>query len=42
MTTDGGIVALATFQGQSPSTSASRCVTLDITVRRDAVPATDS
>ncbi|MFE2767324.1 protein kinase [Streptomyces albidoflavus] len=37
-----GLVALVTFQGQSPSTSASQYVTLDITIWRDAVPAENS
>ncbi|MGW1166733.1 hypothetical protein [Streptomyces sp. NPDC001153] len=37
--TRDGIVALVTFEGQSPSTSASTYVTLDITLWRDAVPA---
>ncbi|WP_225837331.1 serine/threonine-protein kinase [Streptomyces sp. NK08204] len=40
VTTDDGTVALVTFQGQSPSTSASRYVTLDISIWRDAIPAT--
>ncbi|MFE1880397.1 serine/threonine-protein kinase [Streptomyces diastatochromogenes] len=41
VTTPDGVIALATFQGQSPSTSASLYVTLDVTIWRDAVPATD-
>jgi hypothetical protein len=40
--TQDGLVALVTFQGQSPSTSASQYVTLDITIWRDAVPAENS
>ncbi|MGW0768410.1 protein kinase domain-containing protein [Streptomyces sp. NPDC002676] len=38
--TQDGIVALVTFDGQSSSSSASRYVTLDISIWRDAVPAT--
>ncbi|MGW2703590.1 protein kinase domain-containing protein [Streptomyces sp. NPDC001340] len=41
VTTPDGVIALVTFEGQSPSTSASRYVTLDLTIWRDAVPATD-
>lgn len=40
-TTQDGLIALVTFEGQSPSTSASQYVTLGITVWRDAVPAQD-
>jgi hypothetical protein len=40
--TEDGIVALVTFQGQSSSTSASRYVTLDVSIWRDAVPPTDN
>ncbi|MFD9432843.1 serine/threonine protein kinase [Streptomyces sp. NPDC060002] len=37
-TTQDGLIALVTFESQSPSTSASQYVTLDITIWRDAVP----
>ncbi|SHN07320.1 serine/threonine protein kinase [Streptomyces yunnanensis] len=37
-TTQDGLIALVTFKGQSPSTSAGHYVTLDITIWRDAVP----
>lgn len=41
-TTQDGLIALVTFEGQSPSTSASQYVTLDITIWRDTVPAQNS
>ncbi|WP_261386317.1 serine/threonine-protein kinase [Streptomyces sp. BK340] len=41
VTTPDGVIALVTFEDQSPNTSASRYVTLDVTIWRDAVPATD-
>ncbi|KUM94278.1 hypothetical protein AQI88_22685 [Streptomyces cellostaticus] len=37
-TTQDGIIALVTFEGQAPSSSASRYVTLDVTVWRGAAP----
>ncbi|WP_241740874.1 serine/threonine-protein kinase [Streptomyces sp. L2] len=37
-TTQDGIVALITYESQSPSSSASQYVTLDISIWRDAVP----
>ncbi|MFG2886003.1 hypothetical protein ACGFYV_27525 [Streptomyces sp. NPDC048297] len=41
VTTEGGTVALLTFRGQAPATSDSHYLTLDASVWRDAVPATD-